>query len=63
MEPVREWILAQRFDFGQLFLALEILIERLERQAIFLPGKSEFVGSIATAFRTRQGTVQGGCVP
>jgi hypothetical protein len=37
---VRERILAQRFDFGQLFLALEILIERLERQAVFLPGKS-----------------------
>jgi hypothetical protein len=28
-------IIAERFDFGELFLALEVLVERLERQGGF----------------------------
>ena len=40
LEPVRIGIFAERFDFGELFLALEILIERLERQAVVLPAET-----------------------
>ena len=52
LEPVRIGIIAERFDFGELFLALEILIERLEGQGGF-----PFVtcGSIPMRFSERQG--------
>ena len=37
LELVRIGIVAERFDFGELFLALEILIERLEGQGVSFP--------------------------
>src|SRR5205085_2644650 len=54
IKAVGKGMSAKAFNFGELFLALEVLIEWLERQAIFLPA---IVGSIATAFSQRQGTV------
>jgi hypothetical protein len=35
LELVRVGIIAERFDFGELFLALKVLIERLEGQGGF----------------------------
>jgi hypothetical protein len=35
LEFMRVGIIAERFDFGELFLALEVLVERLERQGGF----------------------------
>jgi hypothetical protein len=54
IETVRIRILAERFNFGELFLALEILVERLERQTCSFPGNS--MGSITMGFSERQGT-------
>ena len=35
LELMRIGIFAKRFNFGELFLALEVLVERLERQGGF----------------------------
>ena len=41
LKAVRIRILAERFHFGELFLALEILIERLKLQTVVLPPNTD----------------------
>jgi len=47
-------IVTEGFDFGELFLALKILIEWLEGQAVVLPGENR--GSITMGIWERQGS-------